>query len=298
MTDSTLSEKKPNRRIAARIYEQSNLFYQKIDNSPQTQPSFGSLLQDSPSEMSLPPDHTLPASQSQENDTLNVNISATGIAFTCTEALQAGDRLLLRILLLSNMTVIMTSCRVVYCKASNPYETDRYPYLVGTEFINMTAEDNALLHQHVRRKQQQQWILNGSLLTLLTVILLYPLEVLHLAMELSHYLLEILLHGLYLGFEYSEMGLDHVIEHLFHTGLHQTQVIVFYILVSCALIALYFIARRLPALCMRAINQQLLFWSRKKASILYYWGEQTLVEKMRIIGLSCAVILGYFFFLL
>ncbi len=295
MTASTLSDNKINRRIAARIYEQSNLFYRKIDRKQfgESQPSFDTLLDN---DESTPADASLPASQSQENDTLNVNISATGIAFTSKEQLKPGDHLLLRILLLSNMTVIMCSCRVIYCKPSNPYETGHYPYLIGAEFINMTAEDSQLLHNHVSRKTKQRLTLIGSLLTLTTAILLNPLDTLHLVIALGHHLVEILGHAAYLIFEYLELWLDHVIEHAFHTDLHTTQVIVFYILLSCCLTALYFIGRTLPAAYLRLANHQRRFWSRKRASMLYYWSEQSTANKLKIVGITSAVIFAYVYF--
>jgi hypothetical protein len=295
MTASTLSDKKINRRIASRIYEQSNLFYRKIDRSQigVTQPSYDILLDGD----AMLADSSLPASQSMENDTLNVNISASGIAFTSKEHLNAGDYLLLRILILSNMTVIMTCCRVIYCKPSNPYETDRYPYLIGAEFVNMTSEDRQLLNNHVSRKTKQKIALNGSLLTLLAIILLNPLDTLHLAITLSHHLVEILGHTLYLVFEYMELGLDHVIEHAFHTELHTTQIIVFYTLVTAILISLYYLGRLIiiPA-CIQFAHHQRLFWSRKQASMLYYWSEQTAVDKFKIIGISTAAIIAYVYF--
>lgn len=291
MTATTLSDTKINRRIASRIYEQSNLFYRKIDRRQigDAQPGFDSLLDHT--------DSSLPASQSLENDTLNVNISATGIAFTGKEALKPGDHLLLRILLLSNMTVIMCSCRVIYCKPSNPYETDRYPYLIGAEFINMTAEDSQLLHNHVNRKTKQKLALNTSLLTLLTLILLNPLDTLHLAVVLGHHLFEIIGHSLYLVFEYLELGLDHVIEHFFHTDLHTTQIIVFYTLVTAILITLYYLVRHIiiPA-CIRLAQHQRRYWSRKQASALYFWNEQTALGKFKIIGISTAAIVAYVYF--
>jgi len=295
MTAATLSDKKINRRIASRIYEQSNLFYRKIDRRQvsDAQPDFESLLDHGATAV----DSSLPASQSLENDTLNVNISATGIAFTGQEPLKPGDHLLLRILLLSNMTVIMCCCRVIYCKPSNPYETDRYPYLIGAEFVNMTTEDSQLLHNHVDRKTKQKLVLNGSLLTMLTLILLNPLDTVHLAAVLGHHLFEIIGHAIYLLFEYMELGLDHVIEHTFHTELHTTQIIVFYTLVTAILIALYYLARNIiiPG-CIRLTQHQRRYWSRKQASALYFWSEQTTMAKFKIIGISTAAIVAYVYF--
>ncbi|WP_157204105.1 PilZ domain-containing protein [Methylomonas methanica] len=112
---------KLNRRVAFRIYEQANLFYRKIDRDRHMQApeNFDALLSNSDLSDAAAPD-ALPDSQSRENDTLNVNISASGIAFTSKDSLQAGDYLMLRILLLSSMTAIMTCCKVVYCQTQQP----------------------------------------------------------------------------------------------------------------------------------------------------------------------------------
>lgn len=290
-----LSQSSPNRRIAARIYEPSNLFYRKLEPG---RPEPGSAGFDELLQAPTTAPQALPASQSQEQDTLNVNISASGLAFTSQEVLKPGDYLMLRILLLSSLTSIMTTCRVVYCKPSNPFETDRYPYRIGAEFVNLTSEDAELLERHVQRKRNRHLVWNIAWLSLIAAILLYPLEALHLLLELGHHILELILEGLHLVFEYTEMGLDHLIEHLFHTEMHATQVIVFYLLVSIALASLYFIGRKLPAVYRRWLDRQRLFWSRKHSSARYYWHQQSPTHQAKIIGLSVAALSGYLYFLL
>ena len=61
---------------------------------------------------------TMQGFQVKENNTRKVNISATGIAFNCEEALKDGDYLEIKILLTSCMRVIVTYGRVVYCQNS------------------------------------------------------------------------------------------------------------------------------------------------------------------------------------
>lgn len=297
MTATEAIDPKANRRVAFRIYEQSNLFYRKVDRSSaiSSELDFDDIMEsfihpraDAPSI-----EASLPSSQSQENDTLNVNISASGIAFTCREQLVAGDYLMLRILLLSNMTVIMACCQVVYCKPSNPYEPDRYPYSIGARFVNMRPADIELLNEYVAKRRKQQWIVNGSLAALIGAVLAAPDQALALLSGLIHHLFGIVLHLLHLGFEYLEMGLDHIIEHLFHTGLHETQIIVFYVLVTLGLITLYFLGRTIPAVCRRWSNRLLLLWTRKYSSALYFWNQQSLVDKIKIVGIGLSAIAAY-----
>jgi hypothetical protein len=295
---------KLNRRVAFRIYEQANLFYRKIDQNGQMQmpESFDELLSSFNSSTTAVPgphsmkDASLPDSQSLENDTLNVNISASGIAFTSQDSLQTGDYLMLRILLLSSMTAVLTCCKVVYCKPSNPYENNRYPYLIGAQFVNLTAEDTALLNAHIDRNKKQQWAVNGALLSLALFVLAMPDTAFGLLLGLVHHILEVVLHVLHLIFEYAEYNLDHVIEHAFHTDTHTTQVIVFYILITVGLIGLYFILRVVPRNCRRAGNNLIAFWCRKKASCLYYWGQQALVDRLKIIGVGVIAVAGYAYF--
>jgi len=98
---------------------------------------------------------TMQGFQFKENDTRNVNMSATGIAFNCEEALKESDYLEIKILLVSCMTVIVTYGRVVYCKNSQSNDS-QYPYFVGVNFINMKDEDREMLIKYVVKEQLQQ----------------------------------------------------------------------------------------------------------------------------------------------
>jgi hypothetical protein len=91
----------------------------------------------------------------KENSTRNVNLSATGMAFNCEEALKVGDNLEIRMLLVSSMTVIVTYGRVVYCTKNHSTDS-QYPYFVGVDFINMKDEDRELLIKYVIKKQLKQ----------------------------------------------------------------------------------------------------------------------------------------------
>ncbi len=300
MSTTALNAKKSNHRAALRVYEQANLFYQKIAVSQQneTQPGFENILNNfiRPETAGRSTESSFPYSQSQENDTLNVNISASGIAFTCTEELKTGDYLMLRILFLSSMTVVMTCCKVVYCKPSNPYESNRHPYAIGAQFINMTTEDSEVLNKHVGKRKKQQFIINGSMAAVTLAILAMPDLALGLLVDSGHHLLEIFLHMLHLAFEFLESGLDHLIEHHFHTGTHETQLIVFYTLVTFGLVALYFLGRMASSALVRSSKRLLLFGSRKKSSFLYFWHHQTLLDKIKIVGIGTTAIAGYIYF--
>jgi PilZ domain len=300
MHTTKVNDKISNRRVALRVYEQVNLFYQKIAlrQLNEKQPDFDHILNSfarSQAAGGLTVEPSFPYSQSQENDTLNVNISATGIAFTCMEEMKADDYLMLRILFLSSMTVVMTCCKVVYCKLSNPYESNRHPYSVGAQFVNMTAEDSELLNKHVGKIKKQRFVVNTFIFALALAILAAPGQAFGLLVGLAHHLLEIFLHMVHLAFEILEMGLDHFIEHHFHTGTHETQVIVFYVLVTFGLVALYLFGRKAPSAIVRLGKRLLLYWSRKKSSCLYFWGQQTVLDKIKIVGIGSAAIAAYIY---
>lgn len=283
-----------NRRLAFRIYEQANLFYQKLSDGTPNPPTLRTHPQSASSERGKTPlEPDFPDSRSQENATMKVNISNSGIAFTCSEFLQAGDYLLLRVLLLPNMTEIVSSCRVVYCRPGNPFETDRYPFKVGAVFVNLTAADSDLLDRHIERRKKQQWIIQSSLALLILSVLAAPELAWELVTELGHYLLELLLHLLHLGFEYLEMQLDHLVEHFFHTEMRETQIIVFYILFGVSLPILYFMGRRLQRASLRSYQTFVSYCWRKHASFLFYWGERSLAEKVSLISLSTLAVAGY-----
>jgi hypothetical protein len=93
--------------------------------------------------------------QFKENDTRNVNVSATGIAFNCEELLNEGDYLEIKMMLISSMAVIVTYGRVVYCKNSQSNDS-QYPNFVGVDFLNMKDEDREMLIKYVVKKQLQQ----------------------------------------------------------------------------------------------------------------------------------------------
>jgi len=93
--------------------------------------------------------------QFKENDTRNVNISATGIAFNCEETLKEDDYLEIKMLLVSSMAVIVTYGRVVYCKR-NQLNDSQFPNFIGVDFVNMKDDDREMLIKYVVKKQLQQ----------------------------------------------------------------------------------------------------------------------------------------------
>lgn len=295
---------KLNRRATFRIYEQANLFYQKIDAKQvgKSQPDFDRILQgnnqSSETEQltSASEGSSLPPSQSQENDTLNVNISSSGVAFTCKDKLKIGDYLMIRILLLSNMTMIMACCKVVYCKPSNPYEKNQYPFLTGVQFVNLTAEDSKLLNSYVNRRRKQQLLWTGLMFSVFMTLLAIPEVVFDLVLDLSDELLDLIVEMIFTLFNYIGVGLDYVVQYFFQISPHGRQILEFYIMLFIQLAALIGFLRVSVSICMRTGQNLQAYFLRKKASVLYYWRRQTLFNKVKITSIGVLAISCYVLF--
>ncbi len=287
-----LKNKSLSRRRALRIYQPVDLFYQKISSGAENGTNFD--LTEAPEFLPATENAahikpiSLPESKTHENDALNVNISASGISFTCKEELKTDDCLILRIRLLSSTTVITVNCKVVYCKPSNPFEKDRYPYLVGVCFVNIKEEDTELLHKYVNKKRKQQLMLNGLLAAFLVTVIGFPDVIFDFLMGLFDLFIENFIEAMHLLFELIEYNLDHLVEFLFHTNLHDTQTIVFYIIIGLGLLGLYAFMRTIPPFFIKQWRNYRVFIHRKKSSFLYCWREKPLLYKISVI--SAAII--------
>ena len=287
--------KKSNRRRAFRIYEQVNLFYHQIDpiQEGESSPEFKNLIDsgvkyqessNNASEAVSSFESELPDSHSQENDSLNVNISSSGLSFTSKDELKAGDYLMIRMFLLSSHSVVMACCKVVYSRPSNPYEENRYPYLVGVEFVNLQQEAKELLDSHVKKKRSRRLFVNGLLSIFVISILAMPDLAYELLLGVFDFVFEYFVETVHLAHELFEYNLDHLIEHFFHTGLQETQTIVFYMQIIFLLVFLYAVLRKVPAACRHFLSYCRKFYHRKKSSLLYLWGEQSMWYKIGLVG--------------
>ncbi len=84
-------------------------------------------------------------------------------------------------------------------------------------------------------------------------------------------------------FEVVELGLDKLIEHIFETGLHETQLIVFYILLTIGGVLIYFLWK---ALVHFADLLKLGFkddWSEFKEAATTDWGAMSLANRVILI---------------
>ena len=110
-------------------------------------------------------------------------------------------------------------------------------------------------------------------------------ELLHLMFELAFDL-----------FEWIELGIEHAVEHIFHTSHHGSQIVTFYILVSIACFILYWLWLVLPVLYLKLKQFILAVWVRRKTEWELLWFSLTLSHKviLLITALGLAYVASFF----
>lgn len=113
----------------------------------------------------------------------------------------------------------------------------------------------------------------------------FVVEILHLIFEVFHNM-----------FEWVELGIEHAVEHVFHTERHGSQVITFYTLMSMIGFGLYklrFIVPRIYRFFRQLARDA---WIRRKTQVLTYWHAQNLINKIGLaIGATAVLYLASFF---
>ena len=123
--------------------------------------------------------------------------------------------------------------------------------------------------------------------------------------ELLHLIFEVL-HNL---FEWVELGVEEVVEHVFHvlhigetveylfiTERHGSQVVTFYILMTVIGLGLYRLSKFLPRFYEFIKQQVLVSWIRRKTQIQLYWRPLTRLHKTAVLATAIGfAILASFF---
>ena len=138
-------------------------------------------------------------------------------------------------------------------------------------------------------------IVNGLAIAGVIVAILIPDVILELIAEGFHLLLESIEEVLHIVFEWLESALDHVIEHFFETELHDTQIIVFYIIMACLSFVGYRLALKVPRLYRRLADWFMVMLEVNKVRVYMYWYSLTLLGRVKLVGAVSAVILSYLF---
>jgi hypothetical protein len=96
---------------------------------------------------------------------------------------------------------------------------------------------------------------------------------------------DVMLHSLFsilhITFEWVELALEELIEHIFHTNRQQSQLIVFYLLWLIALYGLYWLWQALPGFYSRLKKHLLVTCLYYKSYVTRFWSEQTSIQKIK-----------------
>jgi hypothetical protein len=131
-----------------------------------------------------------------------------------------------------------------------------------------------------------QKIIFGLVLISIVIFLTMPDVVIGLLIELVHLFFEVVV----ISFEWLESLLDHVVEHLLHTELHETQTIVFYILMGIVALPLYYLWRVLPGFFSRTKENVQVIWAQYKNKTRLYWQELSLIDKIKVVIITVGVL--------
>lgn len=112
-------------------------------------------------------------------------------------------------------------------------------------------------------------IVYGSILIATALIIAIPDVIGELLLEFADIL-----------FESIESALDTLVDHIFHTDLHQTQVIVFYLLLFLAIGGLYCLWLVLAPFCRQCKENLLVFCSEQKTRYSLYWNQLSSIQKI------------------
>jgi hypothetical protein len=113
---------------------------------------------------------------------------------------------------------------------------------------------------------------------------------------------DVMLHSLFsimhITFEWFELGLEELIEHIFHTNRQQSQIIVFYLMWLIAFYGFYRIWRALPGFYSRYKEQLFTAGMCYKSYLSSYWAEQSSIQKIKwvtslTVSISCLAFFAF-----
>ncbi|MBD9360058.1 hypothetical protein [Methylomonas fluvii] len=121
-------------------------------------------------------------------------------------------------------------------------------------------------------------------------------------LELLGELMHLMFEGFHVAFEYVELGIEEavelvfhvldigeIIEYLFESDRHGSQVVTFYILLSIAWFGFYRLSKFVPRLWESIKQWSLNTWVRRKTELELYWLSLTIRDKMAIAFTAVAV---------
>lgn len=110
--------------------------------------------------------------------------------------------------------------------------------------------------------------------------------VIDLILSLLHVIFEII----HIAYEWFELGIEHTVEHLFHTSRHGSQIVTFYILLLIAGLLMRWLWRMLPSLYRRFKRYTRLAWECRKTEFKAYWLSLTLFNKVKLLSTATGIV--------
>ncbi|QPK63088.1 hypothetical protein IVG45_20140 [Methylomonas sp. LL1] len=131
---------------------------------------------------------------------------------------------------------------------------------------------------------------------IVVAILVLSLVMYDVTMDLFFSLLHFIFELCHMAYEWLELGIEHTVEHLFHTSRHGSQIVTFYILLLLAVMVIHWLWRVLPGFYQGAKQFALLAWKRRKTEMELYWLSLTLSNKVMLVvtALSVAYLASFF----
>jgi len=118
--------------------------------------------------------------------------------------------------------------------------------------------------------------------------------VIDLALHILHFIFEII----HLAYEWFELGIEHAVEHLFHTSRHGSQIVTFYILLLIAGLLMRWLWRVLPSVYQRLKHYARRAWEHRKAEWKAYWLSLTLIHKVKLFSTATGIVYLSSFFVM
>jgi flagellar biosynthesis protein FlhB len=130
------------------------------------------------------------------------------------------------------------------------------------------------------------------------ILLIAPDMIANMLMTIVHFIFALILHLAEVAFEGLESLLDRIVEYFFDTEVHETQTIVFYLMILIALFPLYFLCRVLPGFFIWLKEILITTWARHKSNVIIYWEDLSSHDKikMTILAILAAYLILFLFF--
>lgn len=130
------------------------------------------------------------------------------------------------------------------------------------------------------------------------VLLIAPDMIANILITIVHFVFTLILHFAEVTFEGLESLLDRIVEYFFDTEVHETQTIVFYLMILIALFPLYFLCRIMPGFFIWLKEILITTWTRHKNNVIIYWQDLSPHDKikMTILPILAAYLIFSLFF--